>query len=105
MVQWPPQRVCVKCQARDESEPVRIPDGGGKLFSYSLDYVANTPDVPLLHGVVDFEVGGRAMMLVTDRDLESVQIGMALELVFRKFFEADGISSYLWKAAPARQPV
>lgn len=104
MVQWPPQRVCVRCQAKDDSESVRMTDGGAKLFSYSMDYVANTPDVPLLHGVVDFEVGGRAMMMVTDRDLSAVQIGMPLDLTFRKFSEADGITTYLWKAAPARQP-
>lgn len=102
MVQYPPQRVCVRCQAKDQSEPVRMTDGGATLFSYSLDYVAATPDVPLLHGVIDFEVGGRAMMLVTDRDLSSVGIGMKLELTFRKFSEADGIHTYLWKAAPAR---
>jgi uncharacterized OB-fold protein len=40
--------------------------------------------------------------MVTDRDLESVAIGMQLELTFRKFLEADGISAYLWKTAPAR---
>jgi 3-hydroxy-3-methylglutaryl CoA synthase len=102
MVQYPAQRVCVRCTAKDQSESVRIADGGGTLFSYSMDYVANTPDVPLLHGVVDFDLGGRAMMMVTDRDLETVQIGMKLDLTFRKFLEADGIHTYLWKAAPAR---
>jgi uncharacterized OB-fold protein len=102
MVQYPAQRVCVRCQAKDQSEPVRMTDGGGQLFSYSMDYVAATPDVPLLHGVVDFEVGGRAMMMVTDRDLSAVHIGMPLELTFRKFSESDGVHTYLWKAAPAR---
>jgi 3-hydroxy-3-methylglutaryl CoA synthase len=102
MVQYPPQRVCVRCKAKDNAEPVRIADGGGTLFSYSMDYVATTPDVPLLHGVVDFDLGGRAMMMVTDRDLDAVRIGMKLDLTFRKFLEADGIHAYLWKAAPAR---
>lgn len=102
MVQYPPQRVCVRCKAKDDAESVRIPDGGATLFSYSMDYVAATPDVPLLHGVVDFDVGGRSMMMVTDRDLSTVHIGMKLELVFRKFSEADGVHTYLWKAVPAR---
>jgi 3-hydroxy-3-methylglutaryl CoA synthase len=102
MVQYPAQRVCVKCQALDKGEPIAMHEGGAKLFSYSLDYVAATPDVPLLHGVVDFDVGGRAMMMVTDRDLESVKIGMPLDLTFRRFSEADGIHTYLWKAVPAR---
>ncbi|OAI41544.1 hypothetical protein AYO38_00490 [bacterium SCGC AG-212-C10] len=102
MVQYPSQRVCVKCQAKDRNEPISMADGGATLFSYSLDYVAVTPDVPLLHGVIDFEVGGRSMMMVTDRDLSAVNIGMKLDLTFRKFSQADGISTYLWKAAPAR---
>ncbi|MFN0148394.1 MAG: OB-fold domain-containing protein, partial [Dehalococcoidia bacterium] len=102
MVQYPAQRVCVRCKAKDNNTTVAMADGGATLFSYSLDYVAATPDVPLLHGVVDFDIGGRAMMMVTDRDLESVAIGMKLDLTFRKFLEADGVSAYLWKAAPAR---
>jgi 3-hydroxy-3-methylglutaryl CoA synthase len=102
MVQYPAQRVCVRCQAKDQSETVSMAEGGATLFSYSLDYVAGMPDVPLLHGVVDFDIGGRSMMMVTDRDLSAVQIGMKLELTFRKFSEADGIHTYLWKAAPAR---
>lgn len=104
-VQWPAQRVCVKCRAKDENEPVRIADGGGTLFTYSMDYNSHMGDAPLLLGVVDFEVGGRAMMFVTDRDLSTVQIGMPLELTFRKLGTAEGIHTYIWKAAPVRVPV
>ena len=102
MVQYPAQRVCVRCQAKDDSGPVAMADGGATLFSYSMDHVAGTPDSPLLHGVVDFDVGGRAaMMMVTERDLSAVKIGMKLDLTFRKFSQVDGISNYLWKAVPA----
>jgi 3-hydroxy-3-methylglutaryl CoA synthase/uncharacterized OB-fold protein len=102
MVQYPPQRVCVKCQAKDEFDSLCLADGGASLFSYSLDYVARTPDLPLVHGVVDFELGGRAMMMVTDRDVQDIKIDMPLELAFRRFYQADGISSYLWKVTPVR---
>jgi hydroxymethylglutaryl-CoA synthase len=101
MVQYPAQRVCVRCQKKDRSEPIHMADGGATLFSYSMDYVAATPDVPLVHGVVDFEVGGRAMMMLTDRDIATVQIGMKLDLAFRKFSQADGVHTYLWKAVPS----
>jgi len=101
MVQYPAQRVCVRCQVKDNAEPVAMSEGGATLFSYSLDHVAGTPDSPLLHGVVDFEVGGRAMMQVTERDISAVQIGMKLDLTFRKFSQVDGISNYLWKAVLA----
>ena len=46
MVQYPAQRVCVRCQAEDQAEPVRMADGGATLFSYSMDYVAATPRHP-----------------------------------------------------------
>ncbi len=101
MVQYPQQRVCVRCQAKDSSEPIYMAEDGTTLFSYSMDYVAQTPDLPLVHGLADFDVGGRAMMMVTDRDIAQIHIGMKLELVFRKFSEMDGVHTYLWKAAPA----
>jgi uncharacterized OB-fold protein len=102
MVQYPPQRVCVKCQAKDDFDSIRLAEGGARLFSYSLDYVARTPDVPLVHGVVDFNLGGRAMMMLTDREVSEIKIDLSLELTFRRFYQADGISSYLWKAKPSR---
>ena len=36
-VQYPPQRVCVSCQARDDSTPVRLSDQPAKVFTYSMD--------------------------------------------------------------------
>lgn len=101
-VQWPAQRVCSVCHARDRAESVRLADTPAHLFSYSLDYIARTPDAPLLLGVVDFDGGGRAMLMVTEPDREAIQVGMPLELTFRKFFSAGGMSNYIWKATPAR---
>lgn len=102
MVQWPAQRVCVKCRTRDGGESIRLSDSRATLFTYSMDYVARTFDQPLVHGVVDFEIGGRAMMMIADRRIEDVAIGMPLEMSFRKFHYADGVHTYLWKAAPLR---
>jgi uncharacterized OB-fold protein len=102
MVQYPPQRVCVRCETKDDFDSIHLSGSRGKLFSYSMDYVAATPDVPLIHSVVDFDVGGRAMMMMADRDTDNVRIGMPLEPTFRKFSEADGIHTYIWKVAPIR---
>ena len=57
-VQYPPQRVCVECQSRDDSTPIRLSDKLGTVFTYSLDYLAGTVDTPLAVVVVDFEPGG-----------------------------------------------
>ncbi len=99
-VQYPPQRVCVKCQARDESTPLRLSDRPGKVFTYSMDYLAGTTDTPLVIAVVDFDGGGRALCMVTDRELDEIQVGMPVEMSFRKLRVVNGIHNYYWKAVP-----
>ncbi len=100
LVQYPPQRVCGRCRGR-ESAPVSLADCPGTIFTYSLDYVAGTPDVPVVHTVVDFDCGARAMMMLTDREPSQVGIGMRVVPTFRRVFTADGIHNYLWKVRPA----
>ena len=101
-VQYPPQRVCVKCQARDDSSPVRLSDKPGRVFTYSMDYLAGTTDTPLVIAVVDFDGGGRVLCMVTDRELDEVHIGMPVEMSFRKLRVVNGIHNYYWKAVPQR---
>ena len=101
-VQYPPQRVCVSCQARDDSTPVRLSDRPGRVFTYSMDYLAGTTDTPLVVTVVDFEGGGRALCMMTDRELDEVRIDMTVEMSFRKLRVVNGIHNYYWKAVPQR---
>ena len=101
-VQYPPQRVCVNCRARDDSTPLRLSDRPGKVFTYSMDYLAGTTDTPLVIAVVDFEGGGRALCMVTDRELDEIQVGMPVEMSFRKLRVVNGIHNYYWKAVPQR---
>ena len=103
-VQYPPQRVCVKCQARDDSTPVRLSDRPGKVFTYSMDYLAGTTDTPLVVTVVDFDGGGRALCMMTDRELDEVRVEMPVEMSFRKLRVVNGIHNYYWKAVPQRVP-
>ena len=108
-VQYPPQRVCVNCRAHDDSTPVRLSDRPGQVFTYSMDYLAGTTDTPLVIAVVDFDGGGRALCMITDRELDEIQIGMPVEMSFRKLRVVNGIHNYYWKAVPQRvaaeQPV
>jgi 3-hydroxy-3-methylglutaryl CoA synthase len=101
-VQYPPQRVCVSCRARDDSTPVRLSDRPGRVFTYSMDYLAGTTDTPLVIAVVDFDGGGRALCMMTDRELDEIQIGMPVEMSFRKLRVVNGIHNYYWKAVPQR---
>lgn len=101
-VQYPPQRVCTKCRQRDDYDQVRLADKPGKLFTYALDYIAGSVDVPLVVCIVNFDGGGRALMTMTDRAIEEIEVDMPLEMSFRKLYEAEGIHNYYWKCTPVR---
>jgi 3-hydroxy-3-methylglutaryl CoA synthase len=99
---YPPPQVCMNCGARGEFDSVRLSDKRGKIFSFSADLLAGTLDPPLVVVIIDFDDGGRAELLLTDRDPATVKIGMPVELTFRKFHEAAGFHNYYWKARPPR---
>lgn len=101
-VQFPPQKVCSWCQARDEFEQVRLAERKGTIFTYSLDNLAVTVDPPNVIAIVDLEGGGRFSTTMTDRDPEKVAPDMPVELTFRRVHEAKGIHNYFWKCRPIR---
>jgi hydroxymethylglutaryl-CoA synthase len=102
-VQFPPQRVCMWCQAKGQFEEVRISDKKGKLFTFSLDERAVFAlDLPNVLAIVDLEGGGRIYGQLTDRDPNKIKIGMPIELTFRKFHEGSGFHNYSWKCRPVR---
>ena len=101
-IQYPPQRICTKCQAKDQSEEIRLSDKKGKVFSFSADYVTSLVDLPLVFAVINFEGGGRFLTTVTDKDLKDMKSGMEIEMTFRKLFDAEGVHNYFWKVMPPR---
>ena len=104
-VQYPLQRVCVNCQARDDATPVPLSDQPGTVFTYSMDYIAGTTDNPLVVTVVDFDGGGRVLCMMTDRELDEVRVNMPVEMSFRKLRVVNGIHNYYWKAIPRRSSI
>lgn len=100
--QYPPQRVCTRCHAKDDFEDYRFSDKKAKLFTYTLDRLGPTLDPPLTVSVIDFDGGGRTFSIMTDRDADKLEIGMPLEMTFRKFYTSEGIHNYYWKCMPAR---
>ena len=104
-LQCPLQRVCVNCQTRDDSTPIRLSDRPASVFTYSMDYLAGTADSPLVIAVVDFDGGGRMLCMMTDRELGEVHVGMPVEMSFRKLRVVNGIHNYYWKAIPQRSTV
>jgi hydroxymethylglutaryl-CoA synthase len=100
--QYPPQRVCVVCRTKDDFEYYSFVDKNAKIYTFSHDFIMQTPDPPVTIAMVDFEGGGRMMCDVTDRNPEQVRVGMPVEMTFRKLYTVGGIHNYWWKARPLR---
>ncbi len=101
-VQYPVQRICMECATKDRMEYYPFADKQGKIVTFSHDNLAVSPDPPTTLAAVDFEGGGRIMMDVTDRDPSDIQVGMPLEMTFRKFRRTEGVDVYWWKSRPVR---
>jgi 3-hydroxy-3-methylglutaryl CoA synthase len=101
-LQYPRQRVCIRCQSKDNFEPERLAERRATLFTFTLDYLNTDPDPPSVMSIVDFEGGGRAYLMMTDRDPAEVKIGQEVEMTFRRIYDADGFRNYYWKCRPLR---
>lgn len=100
--QFPQQRVCANCQAKDSMEAYRFYGKTAKVATYTIDYLAASPAPPTVVAVIDFAGGGRMICEVTDSDPSELQIGMEVEMTFRRLYQAGGIHNYFWKAKPKR---
>ncbi len=101
-VQYPIQRICMECRAKDDYELYPFANKQGKITTFSHDNLAVSLDPPTTLAAVDFEGGGRMMLDVTDRDPSAVSIGMPVEMTFRKFRRTEGVQVYWWKSRPLR---
>jgi uncharacterized OB-fold protein len=101
-MQYPEQRVCVKCHKQDDFKPYCFADKLGRIVTFSHDNLAATVDPPSTVAVVDFDEGGRIMCDITDRDPENIKVGMPVEMTFRKVRYAGSIYNYWWKCRPLR---
>lgn len=100
--QLPPQRVCVRCGAKDRMEPYPFADRPARVATLTLDRLAFSMNPPTVNVVLDFDGGGRFLCEMTDCQPEHVAIGDEVEMTFRRMFTADGIVNYFWKARPRR---
>ena len=102
-VQFPMQKFCMYCQAKEEFlEEIPLSDRKGTLFTFSLDERSPVIDPPNVLAAVNLEGGGRFFSQMTDRDPEKLKVGIPMELSFRKIHDALGVHNYFWKCLPAR---
>ena len=106
-IQYPPERICLNCQEKEQFEDYRFSDKMGKLYTYAPNYLlTRSPDPPEIYSYIDVNGGGRVVLIMTDRDPDEVKIGMPVEFAFRRVSRGrdmgKGISNYFWKCKPVR---
>ena len=99
-IEFPPQRVCAKCHAKDDFESVTLSDKKGKVFTCMQD-----PLTRQMEGLVNMDGGGRVFCNMADCTMKTIQIDSPVEMSFRRLVLVpwDTIISYTWKAVPLRE--
>jgi hypothetical protein len=103
-IDFPPRLVCPKCNGR-KFTTVRLTDEG-KLVTFTVVRVASdkfSKETPFAVGIVELNDGVRITTQIADADVDALQVGQRLKLVFRKIQEDGkaGILCYGYKAVAA----
>jgi 3-hydroxy-3-methylglutaryl CoA synthase len=99
-VQFPNQRVCESCFAKDDFEALRLSDKLGRVVTYTFDFFFPTPDPPTVVTVTEVE-GARIHLQLANAAPEQVRLGLPVEFEFRRIHQAGGRPNYYWKGTPA----
>ncbi|BBL62171.1 MAG: Zn-ribbon domain-containing OB-fold protein [Methanobrevibacter arboriphilus] len=105
-VYFPPRVICPKCRRKGKIENIQF-SGKGKIHSFSI---VETPTddfktiAPYAVAIIDLEEGARLTSQLVDCDLNEIEIGDPVEMVFRKIREdgEDGVISYGFKFKPIK---
>jgi uncharacterized OB-fold protein len=100
-IDFPPRLVCPKCKARS-FEVVPLSDEG-TLVSFTVVRVASekfSKETPYAVGIVELNDGVRLTAQIADAEIDELQVGQKVRLVFRKIQEEgkSGILCYGYKA-------
>jgi len=101
-IHLPPQRVSVKGGNVDDMEMVPMADVEASVTTFTIDRLAYSLSPPTVGVIIDFDGGGRFKAELTDADPEEVQVGLRVQMTFRRLLTADGVHNYFWKATPVR---
>jgi 3-hydroxy-3-methylglutaryl CoA synthase len=98
-VQFPIQRVCETCFAKDEFELVRFAEKTGRVVTYTFDFFFPTPDPPTIVTITEID-GARVHLQLINTTPQQTKIGLPVEFTFRRIHEVGGRPNYFWKATP-----
>jgi hydroxymethylglutaryl-CoA synthase len=106
LIMHPVQRICYRCQSKDEYEEVKLAKTG-KIFTYAEDYLADVPVLPQISASIDLDDGTRVFLRLTESEPQNPtdppqKISMPVEITFRKMHDTSGFRNYYWRARPIR---
>jgi len=101
-VQFPRQRLCESCFAKDDFEKVRLSDRIGRVVTYTFDFFFPTPDPPTIVTITEVD-GARIHMQLVHATAEETRAGLPVEFEFRRIHAAGGRPNYYWKATPVEE--
>ena len=106
-VHFPPTRLSYTPDSPqlDTQEPYPLADKGGRVLSWSAEYLSSDMSPPHQYGQIDFNGGGRLLMDFTDVEKGDVETGLEIETVFRikDVDELRKFKRYFWKATPVKK--
>jgi 3-hydroxy-3-methylglutaryl CoA synthase len=105
-VLYPIPRVCGECATKDQIEEIKLAKTGS-VYTFTLDHLEDGQyvNVPVPRLVLDLEGGGRVFLSMTDGDPQEVEIGMSVDVVFRRLHEGSSFHNYYWKCRPVPEAI
>jgi len=105
-VYFPPRVICPKCRRKGNVENIQF-EGKGKIHSFSI---VETPTddfktiSPYAVAIIELEEGAKLTSQLVDCNLDEIEIGDSVEMVFRKIREDGdaGVISYGFKFKPIK---
>ncbi|WP_254914361.1 OB-fold domain-containing protein [Sphingobium sp. Z007] len=107
-VQFPRSEISVNPNDRaiGTQEDYPLAEKQARIVTYTADSLTYSPAPPQYYGMIDFEGGGRMFTEFADVDAESIEVGLAMKMMFRikAVDEKRDFIKYFWKAVPVQQP-
>ena len=106
-LQFPRTQICVnpECRALDVQTPVSLSGMTGRIKSFTEDWLAYSPNPPLIYGNIEFEGGANILMEFADCEPGSLSVGTPMEMRFRikDVDQLRAFTRYFWKPSPAKE--